>query len=130
MQLSYQSLDRHTRNCVPKALALRHPIDSPPPQQPERPLTVREAADAAATQRDCAFADSLMTEVELLHKTTMDLLRESRERSLQVEGRAQKSLAGHRRILAAIKRRDAEAAKDAMRHHIEDVEEIVLNKVY
>ncbi len=60
----------------------------------------------------------------------MDLLRESRERSLQVEGRAQKSLAGHRRILAAIKRRDAEAARDAMRHHIEDVEEIVLNKVY
>ncbi len=58
----------------------------------------------------------------------MDLLRETRERSLQVEGRAQKSLAGHRRILAAIKRHDAEAAKSAMRRHIEDVVEIVLNK--
>ena len=58
----------------------------------------------------------------------MDLLRETRERSLQVEGRPQKSLAGHRRILAAIKRHDAEAAKSAMRRHIEDVEEIVLNK--
>jgi GntR family transcriptional repressor for pyruvate dehydrogenase complex len=58
----------------------------------------------------------------------MDLLRDTRERSLQVEGRPQKSLAGHRRILAAIKRRDAEAAKDAMRRHIEDVEEIVLDK--
>jgi GntR family transcriptional repressor for pyruvate dehydrogenase complex len=58
----------------------------------------------------------------------MDLLRDTRERSLQVEGRAQKSLAGHRRILAAIKRHDGEAAKDAMRRHIEDVEEIVLNK--
>ncbi len=58
----------------------------------------------------------------------MDMLRESRERSLQVEGRPQKSLAGHRRILAAIKRHDAEAAKDAMRRHIEDVEEIVLHK--
>jgi GntR family transcriptional regulator, transcriptional repressor for pyruvate dehydrogenase complex len=56
----------------------------------------------------------------------MDLLRETRERSLQVEGRAQKSLAGHRRILSAIKRHDAEAAKAAMRRHIEDVEEIVL----
>src|SRR5207244_2980311 len=32
----------------------------------------------------------------------MDLLRETRERSLQVEGRPQKSLAGHRRILMAI----------------------------
>ena len=59
----------------------------------------------------------------------MDLLRDTRERSLQVEGRAQKSLAGHKRILAAIKRHDAEAAKDAMRRHIEDVEEIVLNKL-
>jgi len=58
----------------------------------------------------------------------MDLLRDTRERSLQTEGRPQKSLAGHRKILAAIKKRDAEAAKAAMRHHIEDVEEIVLNE--
>ena len=58
----------------------------------------------------------------------MDLLRDTRARSLQVAGRSQKSLAGHRRILAAIKRHDAEAAKAAMRRHIEDVEEMVLNK--
>jgi GntR family transcriptional regulator, transcriptional repressor for pyruvate dehydrogenase complex len=57
----------------------------------------------------------------------MDLLRETRERTLQAEGRPQKSLAGHRRILAAIKRHDTEAAKAAMRRHIEDVEEIVLH---
>jgi len=57
----------------------------------------------------------------------MDLLRDTRERSLQVEGRPQKSLAGHRRVLAAIKRHDAEGAKSAMRRHIEDVEEIVLD---
>ena len=56
----------------------------------------------------------------------MDLLRETRERSLQLKGRPQKSLAGHRRILAAIRRHDVEAARDAMRRHIEDVEEIVL----
>jgi GntR family transcriptional regulator, transcriptional repressor for pyruvate dehydrogenase complex len=58
----------------------------------------------------------------------MDLLRDTRERSMQVQGRPQKSLAGHRRILAAIKRHDAESAKAAMRRHIEDVEEIVLDK--
>lgn len=58
----------------------------------------------------------------------MDLLRDTRARSLQVEGRSQKSLTGHRRILAAIKRHDAEAAKAAMRRHLEDVEEIVLDK--
>ncbi len=60
----------------------------------------------------------------------MDLLRDTRERSLQVEGRPQKSLAGHRRILAAIKRHDAEGAKTAMRQHIEDVEQIVLHEVH
>ena len=59
----------------------------------------------------------------------MDLLRDSRARSLQVEGRPEKSLAGHRRILAAIKRHDAEAAKAAMRRHIEDVEEIILDRL-
>jgi len=61
--------------------------------------------------------------------TLMDLLRDSRERSLQVEGRQQKSVAGHRRILSAIKRHDSDAAKVAMRRHIEDVQEIVLSKV-
>src|SRR5215467_8599347 len=59
----------------------------------------------------------------------MDLLRETRERSLQVEGRQQKSQAGHRLILSAIKRHDQEAAKAAMRRHIEDVEEMVLHKL-
>jgi GntR family transcriptional repressor for pyruvate dehydrogenase complex len=58
----------------------------------------------------------------------MDLLRETRERSLQVEGRPQKSIAGHRRILSAIKRHDPVAAELAMRRHIEEVSEIVLNK--
>ena len=61
--------------------------------------------------------------------TLMDLLRDSRQRSLQVEGRQQKSLAGHRRILSALKRRDSDAAKAAMRRHIEDVQEIVLEIV-
>jgi GntR family transcriptional regulator, transcriptional repressor for pyruvate dehydrogenase complex len=59
----------------------------------------------------------------------MDMLRETRTRSLQTEGRPQKSFAGHRRILAAIKRGNAEAAELAMRQHIEDVEKMVLNKL-
>jgi GntR family transcriptional regulator, transcriptional repressor for pyruvate dehydrogenase complex len=58
----------------------------------------------------------------------MEQLRDTRARSLQVAGRPQKSLAGHRRILAAIKRRDSEAANAAMCRHLQDVEEIVLNK--
>ncbi len=58
----------------------------------------------------------------------MDLLRDTRARSLQMGGRSQKSLDGHRRILTAIQQHDSEAAKNAMRRHIEDVEEIVLDK--
>lgn len=59
----------------------------------------------------------------------MDLLRESREQSLQVEGRPQRSLESHRQILHAIQRRDPAAAEAAMRRHIEKIEGIVLNKM-
>jgi GntR family transcriptional repressor for pyruvate dehydrogenase complex len=59
----------------------------------------------------------------------MDLLRETRSRSLQTEGRPQKSLAGHKRILAAMKRHDAAAAEAAMRVHIQDIEKMVFDKL-
>jgi len=59
----------------------------------------------------------------------MDLLRETRERSLQVEGRQEKSLAGHRRILAALKRGDAAASEAAMRRHLQQIESVVLKKL-
>jgi GntR family transcriptional repressor for pyruvate dehydrogenase complex len=59
----------------------------------------------------------------------MDLLRETRSRSLQTRGRPEKSLAGHRRILSAIKQRDAAGAEEAMRQHITNIENIVLNKL-
>ena len=59
----------------------------------------------------------------------MDLLRETRERSLQGEGRQEKSLAGHRRILSALKRGDTAAAEAAMRRHLQEIENIVLKKL-
>jgi len=59
----------------------------------------------------------------------MELLKETRERSLQVEGRPQRSLGGHKRILAALKRGDGPAAEAAMRRHIEEVENIVLKRL-
>lgn len=58
----------------------------------------------------------------------MDLLQESRQRSLQVKGRLQKSLEGHRRVLAAIRRRHPAAAEAAMRRHIEEVHEVLLRQ--
>lgn len=59
----------------------------------------------------------------------MDLLRETRARSLQVEGRLQKSFAGHRRVLEAIKRRDPDGAERAVRQHLQEIENIVLKKL-
>jgi GntR family transcriptional repressor for pyruvate dehydrogenase complex len=59
----------------------------------------------------------------------MDLLRETRERSLQSPGRLEKSFAGHCRILAALKRRDPRAAEAAMRRHLAEIVEVVLKKL-
>ncbi len=59
----------------------------------------------------------------------MGLLRETRTRSLQTDGRPQRSFAGHQRILAAIKRRDPDAAERAVRRHVEEIESIVLKKL-
>lgn len=59
----------------------------------------------------------------------MDMLRETRARSLQTEGRPQKSLAGHKKILTAIKKRDAAGAESAMRQHLTDVQTIVSHKL-
>jgi GntR family transcriptional regulator, transcriptional repressor for pyruvate dehydrogenase complex len=87
-----------------------------------------------ATQEDSSFhytialaADNSVM-LKLVH-VLMDLLRETRERSLQVGGRQEKSLAGHRRILAALKEGDAAAAEAAMRGHLSEIEKIVVNKL-
>ena len=94
----------------------------------ERKLRAGESTIAEDSEFHYAIALASGNSVVLkVLDTLMDLLRDSRERSLQQEGRPQKSLAGHRRILAAIKRRDSDAAKAAMRRHIENVEKIVLS---
>jgi len=59
----------------------------------------------------------------------MDLLRETRERNLQVKGRLEHSYANHLRILSALKRKDAVAAERAMRRHLQDVKRIVLKQL-
>ena len=90
---------------------------------------LRAGESAIAEDSEFHYAIALASGNSIVLKvldTLMDLLRDSRERSLQQEGRPQKSLAGHRRILTAIKRRDIDGAKAAMRRHIENVEQIVL----
>ena len=56
----------------------------------------------------------------------MDLLTQSREDSLNMPGRPTRSHEDHRRVLAAIARRDPDAARRAMLEHIEAVETLVL----
>jgi GntR family transcriptional repressor for pyruvate dehydrogenase complex len=55
----------------------------------------------------------------------MDLLQTERARSLQVRGRPKRSLEGHRRILDAVRRRDAEGARRAMEHHLAEISEML-----
>ncbi len=97
-------------------------------QRQEATLLLGEPAieEDAAFHYSVALASGNSVVLKVLD-LLMDLLRDTRQRSLQVPGRQQKSLAGHRRILAAIKRHDGEAAKYAMRRHLEDIEEIVVN---
>jgi GntR family transcriptional repressor for pyruvate dehydrogenase complex len=59
--------------------------------------------------------------------TLVDLLRQSRERSLQQHDRPAYSLAGHRRILAALRSRDPDAARAEMLRHLRDIEERVFS---
>jgi GntR family transcriptional regulator, transcriptional repressor for pyruvate dehydrogenase complex len=59
----------------------------------------------------------------------MDLLRDTRQRSLQGKHRQEKSLAGHHKILSALKQRDRAAAEAAMRQHLQEIENIALKNV-
>ena len=56
----------------------------------------------------------------------MDLLRQSREDSLNMPGRPDRSHNDHRRLLAAIRGRDENAARQAMIDHLEAVEALIL----
>ena len=56
----------------------------------------------------------------------MDLLRQSREESLNTPGRPDRSHNDHRRLLTAIRARDEAAARQAMVEHLEAVEALVL----
>ncbi len=58
--------------------------------------------------------------------TLVSLLAETRRRFPQDEERARSSLAGHRLVLRAIRRREPGAAEAAMRKHIHSVEAIIM----
>ena len=87
-----------------------------------------------AIEEDSAFHDAICraarnSVVMKVLDVLMDLLRESRTRSLQVPGRVARSYAGHQRILRAIKRRDPDAAEAAVKQHLKEIEEMVMRKL-
>ncbi len=92
----------------------------------EKKLSAGEDAIAEDAEFHYAIAKASGNSVVLrVLDLLMDLLRNTRQRALQVPGRPQKSMTGHRKIYAAIKRHDAEAANAAMCRHIADIEDIV-----
>ena len=83
-----------------------------------------------AVEEDTAFHSELARAagnrvVLSILDTLVNLLTETRRRVLQDEQRARASLAGHRLVLGAIRRRDARAAEAAMRRHIRSVGAII-----
>ncbi len=126
------------RNIIEPALAGRAALHASRAQLAELQAILKRQEekvrrDELTTEEDSSFhytiavaADNTVM-LKLVH-VLMDLLHETRERSLQVGGRQEKSLAGHRRILAALKQGDADAAEAAMRRHLTEIKKIVMNK--
>jgi GntR family transcriptional repressor for pyruvate dehydrogenase complex len=90
----------------------------------------RVGAGGIAIEEDNAFhyqiAAAAKNQVVLrVMDVVMDLLQESRARSLQGAGRAERSLDGHRRILSAIRGRKPDAAAEAMQLHIEEIQQVL-----
>ena len=94
----------------------------------------RETASGESTTRtDSNFHHLLvhMTKNKALERLLLalfDLLEKTREKYFQTEERKQKSLDGHQNIFTAIKSGNPKAAREAMRRHIENVENILFKK--
>lgn len=57
--------------------------------------------------------------------TLNDLLVESRKLALRQEGRPSRSMQGHEAVVAALEKRDADAAAKAMREHIDQIADLL-----
>src|SRR5262249_35862348 len=93
---------------------------------------VRRRQDTIEEDSEFHYAIALAARNSVVLKVldvVMGLLRESRTRVLQVPGRRERSYAGHRRILRAIKRRDGAGAAAAARQHLREIQEIVMRKL-
>ncbi|MGH7363195.1 MAG: FadR/GntR family transcriptional regulator [Candidatus Methylomirabilales bacterium] len=90
------------------------------------------AAGGSGVEADSAFhfaiAEAARNAVLLrLVNAIVDLLHQSREKSLQTENRPRLSYLKHREILEALKKGDPEEAGRLMREHIEGIEENIFS---
>jgi GntR family transcriptional repressor for pyruvate dehydrogenase complex len=94
-------------------------------------VTEGETGVEADTRFHSTLADTAKNEVLLrLNEAIVNRLHETRERSLQTEGRPARSLAGHQEILRAIQSKDPAKAREAMLNHLETIEHNVLKSPY
>ena len=61
--------------------------------------------------------------------TLNDLLVESRKHTLKQKGRPRRSIEGHEAVVSALRRRDAGAAAEAMREHIDQIADLLRHRV-
>ena len=95
-------------------------------EQQEKAVACGESGSEQDTEFHHALAEATgNTVIVKLVEAMMEVLYASRERHLQTADRAQASLRGHRKVLAAITRRDPEGAYKAMLAHLEDVEHVI-----
>jgi GntR family transcriptional repressor for pyruvate dehydrogenase complex len=124
------------RTIIEPALARRAALYATPEQIAEMQTLLERQAEKVrrgepATEEDSNFhytialAANNSVVLKVVH-VLMDLLREMRERSLEVGGRPEKSLAGHLRIFAAIQKRQPAAAEAAMHRHLIEIKRIIL----
>jgi GntR family transcriptional repressor for pyruvate dehydrogenase complex len=90
---------------------------------------VEQGATGVDADTEFHFAIGQATQnhaIEKLVSGLLDVLSHSREESLQTSGRRQASIDSHLAIVAAIEKHDEAKAREAMRYHIEQVEQNVL----
>ena len=97
----------------------------------EQEREVRRGEDPVQTDPEFHHFLARMAKNRVLERLLLalvDLLGKTRENYLQTEERMEKSLQGHQAILSAIKNGNGKAAKQAMRRHLEAVENTLFKK--
>jgi GntR family transcriptional regulator, transcriptional repressor for pyruvate dehydrogenase complex len=87
-----------------------------------RKLKTGASAIVEDTEFHAALARATQNSVVVrIMETLNDLLIESRKQTLRQKGRPARSLEGHEAVVAALRRRDPQAAADAMHRHIDQI---------